>query len=123
MVHPCLECGACCATYRVAFHWTEADPGWGGKVPPQAVATWDPHRVALRGTDRREPRCEQLVGQIGKHAQCGIYALRPSPCRDLVPAWENGQPSPQCDRARIRHGLAPLAPATWEVFATDDRAA
>ena len=32
-LHPCLSCGACCATYRVAFHWSEADLLLGGVTP------------------------------------------------------------------------------------------
>ena len=113
MVHPCLQCGACCATFRVAFHWTEADPAWGGQVPPDAVAPWDPHRVALRGTNRREPRCVQLVGDIGRQAHCGIYAQRPSVCREVQPSWEFGAISPQCDKARVAHGLPLLTPEDW----------
>ena len=31
--HPCLTCGACCAFFRVSFHWSEADPALGGQVP------------------------------------------------------------------------------------------
>jgi hypothetical protein len=32
-----------------------------------------------------------------------------------VPAsWEFGAASPQCDKARIAHGLAALTPADWE---------
>ncbi|HOC10952.1 MAG TPA: YkgJ family cysteine cluster protein, partial [Thermomonas sp.] len=22
-MHPCLSCGACCAYFRVSFHWSE----------------------------------------------------------------------------------------------------
>ncbi len=116
MRHPCLSCGACCASFRVAFHWAEADPSLGGQVPSERTVRWDAHRLALRGTDRNAPRCESLVGVIGSDAHCGIYAQRPSPCRDLAPAWEQGEPSPQCDRARQRHGLAPLTPADWATF-------
>ncbi|RBD00840.1 YkgJ family cysteine cluster protein, partial [Xanthomonas oryzae pv. oryzae] len=29
MAHPCLTCGACCAYFRVSFHWSEADPALG----------------------------------------------------------------------------------------------
>ena len=28
-MHPCLTCGACCAHFRVSFHWSEADPDQG----------------------------------------------------------------------------------------------
>jgi len=113
MTHPCLSCGACCAHFRVAFHWSEADPELGGSTPPGLAETLDPHRLVMRGTQSRAPRCIALQGEVGSDAHCGIYAARPSPCRDLVPAWENGQPSPQCDRARLAHGLEPLTPSTW----------
>ena len=113
MDHPCLACGACCATFRVAFHWLEADPALGGAVPTELTEVLDPHRLVMRGTQARSPRCVALQGQVGGPIRCGIYGQRPSPCRDLLPAWENGQPSPQCDRARARHGLPPLTPAHW----------
>ncbi|HET8898365.1 MAG TPA: YkgJ family cysteine cluster protein [Rhodanobacteraceae bacterium] len=114
MAHPCLSCGACCAHFRVAFHWFEADAASGGTVPPELAVKLDPHRLAMRGTEAgRTPRCTALQGQVGVAAHCGIYAQRPSPCRELQPAWEFGQPSPQCDRARAAHRLAPLTPADW----------
>lgn len=113
MPHPCLSCGACCAYFRVAFHWSEADRFLGGQTPPELTHPLDPHRVVMLGTQSRAPRCVALQGEIGMAAACGIYALRPSPCRDLVPAWEQGEPSPQCDRARAAHGLPPLSPETW----------
>ncbi len=111
--HPCLRCGACCATFRVAFYWAEAEPMMGGKVPRELAAKLDPHRLAMRGTENGEARCVALQGDIGGHIACGIYERRPSPCRDLTPAWENGEPSPQCDRARLRHGLPALTPEDW----------
>jgi Fe-S-cluster containining protein len=113
MSHPCLHCGACCAAFRVAFHWSEATAGHGA-VPPDAVVRWDAHRVALLGTDRRQPHCAQLEGEVGATVSCRIYAQRPSPCRELRAAWEDGQPSEQCDRARARYGLPALTPATWQ---------
>lgn len=112
--HPCLACGACCAHFRVAFHWSESEPFMGGSTPASLTEKLDPHRVAMRGTrGGSHPRCVALEGTVGTDAHCGIYAQRPSPCRELQPAWENGQPSPQCDRARESHGLAPLTPETW----------
>lgn len=113
MSHPCLSCGACCAAFRVAFHWSEADAASGGAVPFEAVTRWDAHRVALRGTDRREPHCGQLQGRVGTSVSCAIYAQRPSPCRELQASWEAGAASEQCDRARQRHGLAPLTRESW----------
>ena len=113
MSHPCLSCGACCAHFRVAFHWSEADPFLGGQTPAELTEKLDPHRLVMRGTQAYQPRCTALAGTVGERAACGIYAQRPSPCRELQPAWEFGQPSPQCDRARAAHGLPALSPDSW----------
>lgn len=113
-VHPCLRCGACCAAYRVAFHWSEAAPHHPQGPDETLTVRVRPFELAMRGTEGgTTPRCVALEGRVGVDARCGIYAHRPSPCRDLRPAWEDGRPSPQCDRARARHGLAPLAPADF----------
>lgn len=113
MSHPCLSCGACCAAFRVAFHWSEADAALGGGVPEALTEKLDPHRVLMRGTRAPPVRCVALAGEVGRAASCGIYALRPSPCRELQAAWEHGEPSPQCDRARQHHGLLPLTPECY----------
>lgn len=119
MSHPCLGCGACCATYLVAFHWSEADPATGGATPPELTERLDPHRVAMRDTRARAPRCVGLAGTVGRDAHCGVYAQRPSPCRALAPSLEDGtRRSDQCDRARLRHGLAPLTVADWQAWET-----
>ncbi|QOD91105.1 YkgJ family cysteine cluster protein [Lysobacter sp. CW239] len=111
--HPCLSCGACCAHFRVAFHWAETDPFLGGATPAELTEKLDPHRVVMRGTRNGATRCVALQGEVGVAAHCGIYAQRPSPCHALQPAWETGEPSPQCDRARLAHGLPPLTPESW----------
>lgn len=113
--HPCLRCGACCATFRVAFHWSQAQPHTADGVPAALATPLRHHELAMRGTDDALPRvrCAALAGTIGVAASCSIYASRPPPCRDLGAAWEHGEPSPQCDRARVHHGLAPLVPADW----------
>ncbi len=85
----------------------------GGVTPAELTERLDPHRLVMRGTQAYAPRCQALVGVVGEAAHCGIYAQRPSPCRELVPAWENGEPSAQCDRARSAHGLVPLTPSDW----------
>lgn len=107
-IHPCLQCGACCAAFRVAFHWSETDAHPSGSTPSALTEPLDRHRVVMRGTYGGAVRCAQLLGRIGIDARCGIYAQRPSPCRDLQPAGARGQPSPQCDRARAAHGLPAL---------------
>ena len=113
MDHPCLRCGACCAHFRVAFHWSEAEPFLGGVVPAELTEKLDPHRLAMRGTYTAAPRCTALQGTVGETAHCGIYPQRPSVCREVAPSWEFGAVSPQCDKARLAHGLAVLTPQDW----------
>lgn len=113
MAHPCLSCGACCASFRVAFHWSESDQFPAGATPSQLTETLDPHRLVMRGTQASAPHCIALNGTVGQRTTCEIYAQRPSPCHELKPAWESGLASPQCDRARLIHGLAPLTLDSW----------
>lgn len=117
MIHPCLRCGACCAHFRVAFHWSEADSGLGGVVPVELTEKLDAHRLAMRGTWAQRPHCIALEGTLGESVRCGIYARRPSVCRDVEPSWENGNSSAQCDNSRMAHGLEPLTPQDWIDFA------
>lgn len=117
MLHPCLRCGACCAYFRVAFHWSEADASLGGVVPQELTEALDPHRLVMRGTQASTPHCVALQGTVGEAAHCGIYERRPSVCREVEPAWESGRPSPQCDKARVAHGMSPLTPADWPAVA------
>ena len=113
--HPCLSCGACCAAFRVAFHWSQAQPHQADGVPADLARPLRQHELAMRGTDDAPApvRCIALEGTVGEKVHCRIYASRPAPCRELGAAWEHGQPSPQCDRARAVHGLPPLAPSHW----------
>ncbi|MBS62081.1 YkgJ family cysteine cluster protein [Salinisphaera sp.] len=113
MMHPCLSCGACCAHFRVAFHWLETEQADGTGVPTELTETLDPHRLVMKGTRNGAVRCVALAADIGQHARCTIYDQRPSVCRDVAASWEFGQPSPQCDRARSAHGLAPLTERDW----------
>lgn len=113
MSHPCLTCGACCATFRVGFHWSEADPDLGGTVPPELVERLDAHRVVMRGTWASKPRCVALDAEIGTRARCGIHAIKPSVCREVPASWEFGAPSAQCDKARREHGMPVLTAADW----------
>ena len=104
----------------MAFHWAETAPELGGNVPADLTVPLDAHRVAMRGTTGAQPlRCVALVGDVGVAAHCGIYAERPSVCRQLDPAWEHGVPSPQCDRARIAHGLLGVIIASGLFTRTD----
>lgn len=98
MTHPCLTCGACCASFRVDFAVQELE-GCGGRVPYGLADPITEHLHRMRGTDYRSPRCAALTGKLGEQVACGIYEWRPSPCRE----FEAG--SDACRQARLRHGL------------------
>lgn len=115
-MHPCLRCGACCAHYRVSLHWSETEPSLGGATPVALTEPCGPHTLAMRGTWQSKPHCVALQGPVGRAGGCAIYPQRPSPCRELKAAWEDGTPSPQCDRARQAYGLAPLTPEVWRCW-------
>lgn len=113
MPHPCLSCGACCAHFRVGFHWSEADPALGGTVPIELTEPLRRHERVMRGTSQPQPRCIALDAEIGVRSRCRIHPLRPSVCAAVAASWEFGKASPQCDRARIAHGLPALTPTDW----------
>ena len=110
MVNPCIECGACCAHFRVSFHWSESERFLGGTTPAELTTKIGPHRVAMQGTGGTPPRCTALDGEIGRSVACRIYEQRPSPCREFQASWVDGVRSERCDAARAAHGLPPLKP-------------
>ncbi|HVI59646.1 MAG TPA: YkgJ family cysteine cluster protein [Luteimonas sp.] len=113
MPHPCLSCGACCAHFRVSFHWSEAEPALGGVVPVELTEPLRSHERVMRGTSQAQPRCIALDARIGEYSRCGIHPVRPSVCAAVPASWEFGEPSAQCDKARLAHGLPLLVPADW----------
>lgn len=82
-----------------------------GGVPVEFTQDLTDFYRVMKGTDKAEPRCIVLEGEIGKSVCCSIYERRPSACRNLVPSWFDGEPNDRCDKARVAHGLAPLKPA------------
>jgi Fe-S-cluster containining protein len=90
------------------MHWSETEPSLGGAVPLALTEHFGAHQRVMRGTWEQRPRCVALQGEVGQAAHCGIYEQRPTPCRELKMSWQDGAPSPQCDKARSLHGLAPL---------------
>jgi Fe-S-cluster containining protein len=110
MSNPCLSCGACCAFFRASFHWLDTDAAPEGLVPAELTVPVTKHLVAMRGSDRKPPRCIALEGSIGISVKCSIYEKRASPCRDFQASWVDGNHNERCDRSRAAHGLPPLAP-------------
>ncbi|MFO7306731.1 MAG: YkgJ family cysteine cluster protein [Gammaproteobacteria bacterium] len=94
--NPCLQCGACCATYRVSFYWAEAEQRG---LPDDLIEQISPWHACMAGTGQPEPRCRALAGTIGESVSCLVYPQRPEPCRELQPGDD------KCVRARRRHGL------------------
>ncbi len=104
----CLSCGACCASFRVSFYWSESDEATDGSVPAEITCQVAPLLCAMKGTDQPRPRCIALQGTIGTRVRCAIYDRRPSVCREVTSSGQNGMANIWCDHAREIWGLAPL---------------
>jgi Fe-S-cluster containining protein len=98
MTNPCLHCGACCAAFRVSFHWIEAPPA----LDVRWIERVDAQHLCMAGTNNASPRCAALRGEVGGETTCVAYEARPPACREVQPGDE------KCQRARERHGLPPL---------------
>ncbi|MCM0606455.1 MAG: YkgJ family cysteine cluster protein [Xanthomonadaceae bacterium] len=111
-VHPCQICGACCAHFRVAFYWREAEiRERPNPVPIEMTEEQDEFHRNMKGTNEKHSRkCVALEGRIGKFVACTIYDSRPTPCRAFTASYEDGNHYPRCDEARAAHGLPPLRP-------------
>ncbi len=112
-LHPCQTCGACCASFRVSFHWREAeanhDDEFDHSVPQEYTEDLDLNQRCMKGTNaKHNPTCIALMGRVGESAHCIIYQNRPSPCRNFSASFENGHENKRCDEAREKHGLRPL---------------
>ncbi|MBW1881598.1 MAG: YkgJ family cysteine cluster protein, partial [Deltaproteobacteria bacterium] len=68
MTHPCLDCGACCATWAVQFERTEVTRALRPHVVPAATE----RHVILVGTEGEHPRCAALQGEVGERTRCAI---------------------------------------------------
>ena len=108
--NPCLSCGACCAHYRVSLYWAEADDVTLSGVPNELTEKLCGVRLVMKGTNRPNPRCSALKGEIGREVACSIYLKRPQVCRDFLASLSMGYPEEKCDKARRTWDLAPLEP-------------
>ena len=109
-LNPCLNCGACCAHYRVSFYWAEGDDATKGGVPVSLTVSSGPWRRAMLGTNGSHPHCIALQGAVGEKVCCTIYDRRPSVCRNLAPSWVEVDTDSLCDKARGAYGLPLLRP-------------
>jgi Fe-S-cluster containining protein len=90
-------------SFRVSFYWAEAlEHG----LPADMTEQVTPHIACMSGTNSQSPYCAALGrGSAGPMA-CGVYASRPSPCREVQVGDD------KCNRARARHGMSPLPTAS-----------
>lgn len=110
--HPCLSCGACCAFFRVSFHWTETAAESHG-VPIALTTQISQYVNAMNGTDQAKPSCVALKGIIGESTSCGIYEQRPGCCRIFKASFEDGSINERCEKARLSKGLKVLQASDW----------
>ncbi len=110
--HPCLSCGACCAFYRVSFHWTETTSDSHG-VPLEMTNQISQYVNSMKGTNQANPNCVALKGVIGQSTSCEIYDQRPQACRSFKASFEDGDRNEACEEARISKGLLALTISDW----------
>lgn len=112
--NPCVECGACCAFFRVSFFWEEISKESPGSVPAEMTEPLDELLQCMKGTDQPHPRCICLLGKVGQQVGCAIYARRSTTCRDFGLHAQNGTIAAtaddltRCNEARKAWGLPPL---------------
>jgi Fe-S-cluster containining protein len=94
----CQSCGACCA-YSKEWPRFSTEPEADLDRIPVALIDDSLGRMRCDGD-----RCMALVGQVGVATACSVYAVRPEVCRTCLPGDD------ACRMARLRHGLAPIAP-------------
>lgn len=94
--NPCLDCGACCMSYRVSFYWAEAE---ARGLPAAFTEQLTPFHACMAGTHARRPRCVALQGTAGGPVHCSVYEQRPDPCREVQVG------DAKCVQARALHGL------------------
>lgn len=92
----CMACGACCATYRVSFYWSE---GEALGIPEAMTDKVNDFYSCMKGTNQPKTYCMALGGKIGKQVACQIYPIRPGACHTVNVGDE------QCRKARQRHGI------------------
>ena len=87
-----------------------ADDNPYGLVPVDLIVVVGKYKLAMKGTEGRNPRCAALNGFVGSLVSCMIYSQRPSACRDFIGAWEPNMVNPTCNRARAYYGLPSYDP-------------
>lgn len=99
--NPCAGCNACCRHFRISFYHGELDTQPGGHVPAGMAVQITPFRACMKGTESGQGRCIALQHD----GLCGIYAQRPSVCREFRVLMDDGSMNPDCLRLRAMYGI------------------
>jgi uncharacterized protein len=100
--NPCSGCGVCCRHFRVSFYHGELDTQPDGYVPAEMAIQLTPFRACMKGTEAGSGRCIALQ----EDTRCGIYAQRPSVCREFPALMPDGAMNPECLVLRARFGIS-----------------
>ena len=117
LINPCIQCGACCAFFRVSFFWEETTTATPDGVPNELTEEVDEFIQCMQGTNHPSPRCIALQGKIGEKVGCSIYQNRSTTCRDFgLHCEENhlfidNENLTRCNEARKAWNLPPLTRA------------
>jgi Fe-S-cluster containining protein len=111
----CEACGACCCNsepnkhhaFRDYVEVTSADVLWKRQEKLFSLAVLNAVGETHLKLVGREQRCVALSGKVGEQVGCTIYALRPTPCRDLQAG------SLECLERRKEKKL-PIARGAWK---------
>jgi len=102
----CLNCGACCAYFKIHFPAKERKEN-GGFVPINTSMLYNKNLAYMNGAGKFKGKCIGLTGDIGHAVSCSIYENRPTVCRDFQVILDDGRQNPRCMRARKHAGLTP----------------
>ncbi|MHC1740696.1 MAG: YkgJ family cysteine cluster protein [Anaerolineaceae bacterium] len=113
--HPCNQCGACCAFFRVSFYWGETNSIQLSGIPVALIERLDDFFQCMKGTNTLRPHCIALQGKIGDRVSCSIYSNRSSSCHNFGFHTVNGQliisgkNLIRCNKARAAYNLPPIS--------------
>jgi uncharacterized protein len=102
----CTRCGACChnppENVAEGFHeYIEIAPRDAIRQKPELLRRYAEEKDGrLHMRLLADQRCKALSGRLGDRVRCGIYHVRPSPCRRVEAGSE------LCQHYRRGQGLA-----------------
>ena len=85
MTHPCLSCGACCASFRVDFSVHESQ-AQGGRVPAGLAEEVTDHTCRMRGTDWARPAARPWSARWARRPIAASMNGAPRPAASSPPA-------------------------------------